>query len=226
MQTNCCFHKNEPTHETSHSQNLFGSLLDNLDTETRARVLEQPCMKNPLVIAEGIYGKVMQKKLMSCSYFNAERGQFIRTKARGQGKLGPMGWDNGHGYTVISLSCSQQAIRVLQSHLVLLWFIGRLPGTHEQMDHISGNRADDRPDNLRLVSNTTNSRNREMQSNNTSGVTGVLWYARDGNWQSRIQVDGKMIHLGYFSTREDATIARQYYISTHPKLGFTARHGL
>jgi hypothetical protein len=94
------------------------------------------------------------------------------------------------------------------------------------MDHISGNRADDRPDNLRLVSNTINSRNREMQSNNTSGVTGVLWYARDGNWQSRIQVDGKMIHLGYFSTWEDATIARQYYISTHPELGYTARHGL
>lgn len=51
-------------------------------------------------------------------------------------------------------------------------------------------------------------------------------YARDGNWQSRIQVDGKMIHLGYFSTREDAAIARQYYISTHPELGFTTRHGL
>lgn len=73
MQTNCCFHKNEPTHETSHSQNLFGSLLDNLDMETRARVLEQPYMKSPLVQATTPFAKIIQEELKTVSYYEARQ---------------------------------------------------------------------------------------------------------------------------------------------------------
>ena len=52
-----------------------GSLLDSLDTETQARVLEQRFIKQPLVIAENPYQKMLQKLLADRSYFDIEFGK-------------------------------------------------------------------------------------------------------------------------------------------------------
>lgn len=53
----------------------------------------------------------------------------------------------------------------------------------------------------------TNARNRKTPRNNTSGYMGVTWHKRDRKWVAQIMVKGRHIHLGYFSTAEEAAAA-------------------
>ena len=79
--------------------------------------------------------------------------------------------------------------------------------TNFQVDHINHRKNDNRKENLRLVTNSQNSMNRSIQSNNTSGVTGVSYY-NDG-WNSEIHVNNEKIYLGKFNNIEDAIKARK-----------------
>jgi len=47
-----------------------------------------------------------------------------------------------------------------------------------------------------------------MQSNNTSGRTGVYYFKRTKNWKAMIRSQGKQVHLGTFASKEEATHAR------------------
>lgn len=90
------------------------------------------------------------------------------------------------------------------------------------IDHINGVTSDNRINNLRDVPHKTNLRNQSKRTTNTSGITGVIFYKRDKNWQASITVDGKKIHLGYFSDIESAASARKSAEELH---GFHKNHG-
>lgn len=76
------------------------------------------------------------------------------------------------------------------------------------VDHINGNTSDNRRCNLRVCSRAENVRHRIQRSkSNPKGVIGVSQH-KNGKWQSRICINGKMIHLGYFFNIEDAIEAR------------------
>lgn len=81
------------------------------------------------------------------------------------------------------------------------------PGDNE-IDHINGDRSDNRLINLRLATQAQNSRNRKRHRNNTSGVSGVAWSRKLNKWTAKIQVGGKQTHLGCFDALEDAAVAR------------------
>ena len=91
-----------------------------------------------------------------------------------------------------------------------------------QIDHIDGDRLNNRISNLRDVEQRINQRNAKMQSNNTSGVNGVSWGKRRQKWIAQITIDGKQKYLGCFDTVEDAAAARK---AADVENGFTARHG-
>ncbi len=75
----------------------------------------------------------------------------------------------------------------------------------KEVDHINGNKRDNRRENLRLCNKSENNRNRGKKSTNTSGFKGVSWIKREGKWQAQISVgDGKSKHLGYFDDPETA----------------------
>lgn len=89
---------------------------------------------------------------------------------------------------------------------------GEMPG---EVDHINGNREDNRIENLREVSRPENSH--KKPETNTSGLSGVFWYAPTQKWVARIHVDHQLIHLGYFTDYEDAVEARRLAkIKHHP----------
>jgi len=96
------------------------------------------------------------------------------------------------------------------------------------VDHINGNTLDNRISNLRICKNKDNIRNQPKPKNNTSGYKGVCLIKRNCKlskpFSSRIGVDGKNIHLGYFSTAEDAAkaydIAAKYYFKEFARLNF------
>lgn len=72
------------------------------------------------------------------------------------------------------------------------------------IDHINGNRCDNRICNLRDVNPTQNGYNRSKNRNNTSGVKGVSYDKRHSKWKVRITMDGKCVNLGQFDLFDDA----------------------
>ena len=76
-----------------------------------------------------------------------------------------------------------------------------------QADHIDGNGLNNRRSNLRACTNTENQWNTGAKINNTSGFKGVCWRADMGKWVAKIKVNGKMKHIGLFTTPEAAHAA-------------------
>ena len=81
------------------------------------------------------------------------------------------------------------------------------------LDHIDGDRANNRIANLREATSAENGQNRRLQSNNTSGYPGV--FKHHGKWVARIKVDGKTHHLGTFKSAEQGHVA---YIEAKARL--------
>jgi hypothetical protein len=74
-----------------------------------------------------------------------------------------------------------------------------------EIDHINGDRADNRWVNLRAASRSQNSMNRASRRG-ASLFTGVT--ARHGRWEARIGLHRKRIHIGSFASEAEA--ARAY----------------
>lgn len=105
-------------------------------------------------------------------------------------------------------------------HIAWLFITGNFPEKH--IDHINGNRSDNRETNLREVTFKENHKNKKLPENNKSGVIGVSMYMKSLKWQSQIRVNGKQIHLGYYEDFEEAVKVR---LEAEKKYGFHINHG-
>jgi hypothetical protein len=77
------------------------------------------------------------------------------------------------------------------------------------LDHINGEKTDNRISNLREATRSQSQINRGQMRNNTSGFKGVNWNASEGKWMARCAAQGKRKHLGYFENLSDAVAAYQ-----------------
>lgn len=84
------------------------------------------------------------------------------------------------------------------------WDVIGKPQKGFEVDHINGNKLDNRRSNLRICRRNENSRNKTKQKNNTSGYKGVSWNRRDKKWVAYISINGKHIFLGSFNLAVDA----------------------
>jgi hypothetical protein len=107
-----------------------------------------------------------------------------------------------NGYAYISID----GVKYLAHRIAWKMFHNTEP---DNIDHVNGDRADNRIANLRSVDRDTNARNMRKSKRNTSGVTGVSWRAARNKWRAYIMVDNKQITLGHFSTIEEAAKARE-----------------
>ena len=76
------------------------------------------------------------------------------------------------------------------------------------VDHINGNRLDNRRENLRLCTQSQNLGNSGINSTNKSGIKGVCYCSQTGKWKAYLSLDGKQHWLGRFGNIEDAARAR------------------
>jgi len=83
------------------------------------------------------------------------------------------------------------------------------PDNKPHVDHINNNRKDNNVINLRFATSHENQRNRSISSRNTSMVKGVYFDKEKKKWRSRIKLNRKNIHIGYYNTLEEAKNARQ-----------------
>ena len=91
------------------------------------------------------------------------------------------------------------------SRLAWLFATGEWPPKGIEVDHINGDRADDRIANLRLATTRENCRNRGVNRANTTGVKGV--HRHRGRYIARISADDKRLFLGSYPTAEQAHAA-------------------
>lgn len=71
------------------------------------------------------------------------------------------------------------------------------------LDHINGDRADNRIENLRPCTQQENNYNTPGWSKKKT-PKGVTWAAKDNRWQAQISINGKNTYLGQFKTIEEA----------------------
>jgi hypothetical protein len=104
----------------------------------------------------------------------------------------------------------------------IAWAVHHGSWPEQQIDHINGVKTDNRMCNLRDVSATENGRNRTLQANSTSGVTGVNWNKGARKWRACIRVQQKYVYLGHYRAIDDAIAARKAAEIEH---GFHPNHG-
>jgi hypothetical protein len=76
-----------------------------------------------------------------------------------------------------------------------------------EIDHKDKDGLNNRKSNLRICSYKENSRNKDMQRNNTSGYKGVRFYSKLNKFSAQIKHSNDSIHLGYFTSAKVAAIA-------------------
>src|SRR4030066_2139964 len=76
-----------------------------------------------------------------------------------------------------------------------------------QGDHINFDKLDNRRANLRICNQSQNTFNRPLRPDNKSGYKGVCWHKHKNKWHARVKINGKHIHLGYYSNLLDAAHA-------------------
>lgn len=160
-----------------------------------------------------------KEKLMELLRYDPNTGDFIvLKKMHGNGKsVGSIaGSPHIGGYLQITINQENYLLH----RLAFLYMNGEMPEIF--VDHINGNRSDNRFCNLRLVSQEENNRNMKLPKNNTSGRIGVHWRKDIKTWESRIKINKKHVSLGCFKCFIDAVAAR---IRAEKSDGYHANHG-
>ena len=74
----------------------------------------------------------------------------------------------------------------------------------EIVDHINGNKLDNRKCNLRICTKSQNCQNRKISKLNKSGFNGVSWNVNNRKWVAQIAFNNKKMHLGFFNDPTEA----------------------
>lgn len=152
------------------------------------------------------------------NYFEYKDGKLFSKVTRGKVKEGDeVGTLDANGYKVFSFKGKRYYVH----RVIYEMHYGPIP-VGMVVDHVWRNRADNRIENLRVVTKSDNAKNAKLYSNNSSGVTGVRWDSQFGKYYAYIKVDGKLKSLGLFESKEEAIKARK---DVEAKYCFHENHG-
>lgn len=131
--------------------------------------------------------------------YDPKNGLFTWLKSmKGPAKKGMIaGANHSGGYVVIGFNGKGYL-----AHRLAWAFVHGSIEPETQIDHINGNRKDNRIENLRACNHNDNCRNSKPRSHNKSGIKGVR--KMRSKWAARIRVDNKEIWLGCYDTPEMA----------------------
>jgi len=143
-------------------------------------------------------------KVRKLLIYKPETGEFLWNQPLGcRYKFGDTaGSINAKGYLVVFLDRKQYRCH----RLAWLLMTGEDP-RELQVDHINGNRLDNRWENLRLATNSQNQLNAKRSIANVSGAKGVRWCVKDRCWFGRVALNGRYVLNRRFQSFEDACAA-------------------
>lgn len=143
------------------------------------------------------------ERLRTLFDYSEETGNFIRKITVANKKAGSIaGYLSEQGY--IRMEIDGHAYFAHQ--LAYMWMVGVFP--KNLIDHINGNRKDNRFLNLRLCNNFENTRNHKIRKDNKSGFIGVYKHSVNNSWCAHIKAGEKLIYLGSFKSPEEAAKIR------------------
>ena len=158
-----------------------------------------------------------QEYLKTILLYDENTGLLTWLEERGPTKIGDVaGYINDRGYRSIGIDKKEYRAH----RLAWLYMAGNWP--EFQIDHKNRKRDDNRWSNLNSVTSLENKKNRCLQSNNSSGINGVVRCRKSNKWIAQIRSNGKYKYLGKFVTKLAAAYARH---QANIDYGFSENHG-
>ena len=197
-------------------QTSSGSLITR--TEGRSDMsktsLPSPELLRKLLVCDPLAGKLFWRERDISFFSSAKSWKTWNTRFSGKEAFTA---DDGKGYLRGTIfGKTYQAHRVIWAIVTGVWPI-------DQIDHEDHDKANNRFVNLRDATHQENAKNQSLQSNNTSGFTGVSWLKAADKWVAEIIVDRNKVYLGCFEDKRDAIAVRK---AANEKYKFHANHGL
>ena len=163
-------------------------------------------MTRPEPPSEKVPQLMTQTRLMELLDYDPDTGIFINKVTRRNATMGStVGWMNKPGGY---LRARVEGKVYMLHRLAWLYVHGNLPLIH--IDHIDGDKLNNRIANLRLASRSENLRNRGKQSDNTSGWCGVSLNKDTGTFKAFITLENYAYHLGLYRSPEIAAAVYAY----------------
>ena len=133
--------------------------------------------------------------------FDYQDGQLIWKVKKAQCvKIGSVaGWANRdvHGQQYMNVELDGKSYKL--HRLVFMYHHGYFP---KRVDHIDGDRFNNRVENLREVTASQNAQNGKFRISNTSGYKNVSFEKRNEKWRVMLRVDGVNKSFGYYDDLE------------------------
>lgn len=147
-----------------------------------------------------------QKSIKKIINYDPETGVFTwkpregnkRFNTRHAGK--DVGCKTKQGYLITHISGKSIRLHVL----AWIYMTGIKP---KYIDHVNGNKSDNRFSNLRECTASQNMHNSGIKPDNKSGYKGVRWNKQVGKWQAVVKKDYKSHHAGLFNDAKEAAKA-------------------
>lgn len=130
------------------------------------------------------------------SAFDYQDGNLIRKIGR-EGEIGQVAGcvHKGSGYIHVKIKA-----KAYKAHrLVFLYHHGYMP---ECVDHIDGDKTNNKIENLRAATKEENCRNQKVRSTNKSGYKGVKWVEHCKKWQVEVCKNYKQLRFGMYEDLE------------------------
>lgn len=164
--------------------------------------------------------EALRQRVMELLDYDPDTGVFTRKVSRGNVRAGSVaGSHHPQGYLRIAIDGKNHKAHRL-AYLIVHGF------TPNAIDHINGNPADNRIDNLREATIQENNRNTGKRVTNSSGYKGVYWKKQSQKWMAYITVTRKNIHLGYFTNPEEASAAYEAAAKKHFGEFYRPKHAI
>lgn len=146
-----------------------------------------------------------QETIKELFAYSPETGSFIRQKVLRKVHQRLVGKPSGHlnkalGYVTMHVLGKNR----LAHRLAWIYVYGPIPAG-STIDHVNGDRADNRISNLRLATHEENLQNSKRRRDNSSGVKGVSFDRFRGQWMAYVS----KTKLGRFDTLFEAACARK-----------------
>lgn len=163
---------------------------------------------------------ITKERVEELLHYDPETGYFFWKKLEGRGHRELGGKVAGclapNGYIMLGIDR-----KLYRAHrVVFLLENGEFP--KQYVDHIDGDKKNNKRDNLRLVTQQQNAYNAKPHKDSVTKVKGVYWDKERELYVAQIWLNGKHIHLGRYETLEEASVvAKNSRIENH---GVYARH--
>lgn len=123
------------------------------------------------------------------------------------GYLSKWNWyQSSSGYACRNVNTGKKTFNISMARTI----VGLSHNDERQVDHVNGNRMDNRRDNLRICTpqeNVWNMKKFLRKKQSSVLYKGVYLKPETGLWRARVRYNGKDIHCGYWNTEEEAAKA-------------------